>query len=89
MAYFSDSFPYCIFFINFLPNLTLQNVEMKQVRKWIGSLQLCLDIGGMGNNSLTASSEFCHLLMIFANSLGPDQTRQNVGHDLDPSCLTL
>ena len=25
----------------------------------------------------------------FANSLGPDQARQNVGPDLDPNCLTL
>ena len=25
----------------------------------------------------------------FANSLDPDQARQNVGHDLDPNCLTL
>ena len=29
-------------------------------------------------NSLPASSEFCHLLLTFANSLDPDQ---------DPSCL--
>ena len=25
----------------------------------------------------------------FANSLDPDQARQNVGPDLDPNCLTL
>ena len=25
----------------------------------------------------------------FANSLDPDQARQNVGPDLDPDCLTL
>ena len=24
-----------------------------------------------------------------ANSLDPDQAQQNVGHDLDPNCLTL
>ena len=29
------------------------------------------------------------LLLTFANSLGPDQARQNVGPDLDPNCLTL
>ena len=35
------------------------------------------------SNSLTASSEFCHLLLIFANSLDLDQARQNVRPDLD------
>ena len=29
------------------------------------------------------------LLITFANSLDPDQARQNVGPDLDPNCLTL
>ena len=29
------------------------------------------------------------LLITFANSLDPDQDRQNVGPDLDPNCLTL
>ena len=33
--------------------------------------------------------DFCHLLITFANSLDPDQDRQNVGPDLDPNCLTL
>ena len=36
-----------------------------------------------------ASSEFWRLLITFANSLEPDQDRQNVGHDLDPNRLTL
>ena len=31
----------------------------------------------------------CRLLIIFANSLDPDQDQQNVGPDLDPNCLTL
>ena len=31
----------------------------------------------------------CHLLITFANSLDPDQARQNVGPDLNPICLTL
>ena len=39
-------------------------------------------------NSLSGISDFCHLLITFANSLDPDQTRQNVGPDLDPNCLT-
>ena len=33
--------------------------------------------------------EFCCLLLIFANSLDPDQARHVVGPDLDPNCLTL
>ena len=34
-------------------------------------------------NSLPASSDFCHLLITFANSLDPDQARLNIGPDLD------
>ena len=32
---------------------------------------------------------YCHLLTSYANSLDPDQVRQNVGSDLDPTCLPL
>ena len=32
---------------------------------------------------------FCRLPITFANSLDPNQDRQNVGPDLDPNCLTL
>ena len=39
-------------------------------------------------NPLPTGVNFCHLLITFANSLDPDQTRQNVGPDLDPNCLT-
>ena len=39
-------------------------------------------------NSLTASDDFCHLLITFTNSLDPDQAQQNVGPDLDQNCLT-
>ena len=35
-------------------------------------------------DSLPASTKFCHLLIIFANSLDPDQAQQDVGPDLDP-----
>ena len=35
-----------------------------------------------------ASSKYCLLLLIFANSFDHDQARQNVGPDLDPNCLT-
>ena len=38
--------------------------------------------------SLPASGDYCHLLITFANSLAPDQARQNVGPDLDPNSLT-
>ena len=31
----------------------------------------------------------CHLLITFANSSDPDQTRQNVWPVLDSNCLTL
>ena len=40
-------------------------------------------------NSLPASVNFCHLLIIFANSLDQDQDRQDVGPDLEPNCVTL
>ena len=40
-------------------------------------------------NSFLASGKFCSLLIIFTNSLEPDQDRQNVGPDLNPNCLTL
>ena len=39
-------------------------------------------------NSLSASSDFCHLLITFANSSDPDQARHNVEPDLNPNCLT-
>ena len=39
-------------------------------------------------DSLPANGDFCHLLITFANSLNPDQARQNVGPDLDPNCST-
>ena len=38
---------------------------------------------------LSGRGEFCRLLIIFANSLDPDQDRQNVGPDVYPNSLTL
>ena len=35
------------------------------------------------------ASGFYSLLITFANSLYPDQDRQNVGPDLDPNYLTI
>ena len=40
-------------------------------------------------NSFLAGGHFCHLLITFANSLGPDKDRQNVSPYLDPNLLTL
>ena len=40
-------------------------------------------------NSFPASGNSCCLLITFANSLDPDQARQNVWPDLDPNCLTF
>ena len=40
-------------------------------------------------NSFLASSNFLLSEEIFANSLEPDQERQNMGADLDPNHLTL
>ena len=37
-------------------------------------------------DSLATRGDFCCLLILFANSLDPDQARQNVGPDLDPNC---
>ena len=42
---------------------------------------------GIFFNSLLTSGDFCHLLITIANSLDPEQARQNVRHDLDPNCL--
>ena len=36
------------------------------------------------NSCPATKCNFRRLLIIFANSLDPDQARQNVGHDLDP-----
>ena len=40
-------------------------------------------------NSFPASGDFCRLLITFANSLDPDQARQNIGPVLNPNCFTL
>ena len=39
--------------------------------------------------SFLARGDLCHLLINFANSLDPEQARQNVGPDLDANCFTL
>ena len=44
---------------------------------------------GVKLNSFPARGDFCRLLITFANSLDPDQARQNVGPDLDPNFLHM
>ena len=39
-------------------------------------------------SSLPARGGFCFLLITFANSLDPDQARQNVRPSRGPNCLT-
>ena len=39
-------------------------------------------------NPLLASSDFCRLLITFANRLDLDQDHDSVGPDLDPNCLS-
>ena len=43
----------------------------------------------MNNSAFLANGNVCCLLITFANSLDPDQDRQNIGPDLDPNRLTL
>ena len=40
---------------------------------------------GFDNNSFLAAGAICRVLTNFANSLDPEQDRQNVGPDLDPN----
>ena len=40
-------------------------------------------------NSFLAGSDFCHLVITFANSLDPDQDQLNVGPDLGPNYFIL
>ena len=49
----------------------------------------CIGHPFLRTNSFLASSDFCRLLITFANNLDPDQDRQNVGPDLDLKYLTL
>ena len=48
-----------------------------------------LEKRGVALNPLLANIDFCCLLITFANSVNPDQDGQNVGSDLNPTCLKL
>ena len=50
---------------------------------------LVLKGGTLIFNSFSVSCNCCHMLITFANSLDPDQDRQNVSPHLGPNCLTL
>ena len=53
-------------------------------------LRLFLAVSWVGLCSVTVSVNFLFSLLItFANSLNPDQARQNVRPDLEQNCLTL
>ena len=41
------------------------------------------------NISFLANGDFCCMMITFANSLDPDQDRQNIDSDMDPNRLTL
>ena len=60
---------------------------LKQVLLYI--LLLAKYVVALGFNSFLASNNFRHLLIMFANSLDPDQDGQIFGPDLDPNHLLL
>ena len=43
----------------------------------------------IGHSKQVLTSDFCYLLITFANSFNPDMGRQNVRPDLDPNLLTF
>ena len=66
----------------------MQTVNLQMTRVVIGSFGYPLTAIKTWL-TLLASSDFCRLLITFANSLNPDQDKQNVGPDLDLNHLTL
>ena len=67
--------------IPFANSLTQIRTDFLSVMIWIQTVRY--------SDSVPESGNCCHLLITFANSLDPDQDRQNVCPDLDPNCLTL
>ena len=60
----------------------------------VSSLRMSITNKGPFQSSIALTlsplvAAFCRPLITFANSMDPDQARQNVGPDLDPNCLTL
>ena len=66
-----------------------KNMEPNETNFSQGFSQIVVSTSCFVFNSLSARSDFCCLLVTFANSLDPDQVRQNVRPDLGPNCLTL
>ena len=60
-----------------------------KISKHISNCLLLKFFPAQSINSFPASGDFRHLLITFANSLDPDQARQNIRPDLDQNCLTL
>ena len=58
---------------------------MLQEASWIIGILYC---ELHASDSLTAGSKICDL-MIFSNSLDPDQDRQSVGPDLEPNSFDI
>ena len=53
------------------------------------ALHACLEFLGDGPDSRCFNSLLTSIVIAFANSLDPDQARQNVGPDQDSNCLPL
>ena len=68
-------------------NICFWYSKIKQTMKYSVRVHTCVLIKSI--KFLPANSDFCHLLIIFANSLDPVQARQNVRPDLDLNSLTL
>ena len=68
----------------------MKKIELKKNEYFfIHKLQHVLGAHRDPEHVFHAGGDFCRLLITFANSLDPNQARQNVGPDLDPNCLTL
>ena len=63
--------------------------KLHLLNNWKSKLDRALKRAQDALNYYLSSSYFCRLLITFANSLNPDQDRQEVGPDLDPNWLTL
>ena len=74
---------------NINPSLVL--VQPKKTRPFITERLLMgrKESNQANKQKLFVCYDFCPLLIVFANSLDPDQARQNVGPDLDPNYLTF
>ena len=70
--------------VDMSPSRYTVDIGLKNALIWLPSSENIPKI-----NSFHASSNFCCLLITFANSLDPDQARLNVGPDQDPNSLAF